>query len=497
MRKILIFFFVSAIIFSAFLINAEETTENLILPKLFYAIDSPEESDGSICLIWSKSPTEGKDIDYVIYESSSSQGPFEEKYVIDSFLKESLASENTKYFGPWEKYKNFRFKEVNLFVKTVKTTIKDAVTGKELLSYLYEEPGETVEKYEEDSTTGEEIFQYTYKDIESGEIKSGKFVISKKTDDKIKIINKVSTKVIAIKIVPKYFKLGMQRRGGVTPPLPIFLDKVVTAIPKINYFKWSKLNNLVVLFLMYIFVYYYINKAKKNPNIFLRKIAGLDAVDEAIGRATEMGKPILYSTGYYDASEISTIASINILGQVAKKVANYDSRIIIPCKWPVAMTVCQEVVKEAYIDAGRPDAYNPNDIFFIAGEQFSYTAAVNGLMVREKPAANFLLGTFAGESLLLAETGNTIGAIQIAGTDSVYQIPFFIAACDYCLIGEELYAASAYLSREPKIVGTLKGQDMGKILIVLAIILGIFFITLGSFMHNEYFNLIKYFFTVR
>jgi hypothetical protein len=161
------------------------------------------------------------------------------------------------------------------------------------------------------------------------------------------------------------------------------------------------------------------------------------------------------------------------------------------------MTVCQEVVKEAYIDAGRPDAYNPNDIFFIAGEQFSYTAAVNGLMVREKPAANFLLGTFAGESLLLAETGNTIGAIQIAGTDSVYQIPFFIAACDYCLIGEELYAASAYLSREPRIVGTLKGQDMGKILIVLAIILGIFFITLGSYNHNEYFNLIKYFFTVR
>ena len=494
MRKFLIFFFISTIIFSAFLVYSEETPEKLILPQEFYAIDSPEESTGSICLIWSKSPTEGKDIEYFIYQSTSKEGSFTEFEKIDSTNEKLKLSSNSTYFGLWKRNENYRYKEMNLTIKTIITTIKDISTGNELLSYTYEEPGETVEKFKTDSETGEEVFNYSYKDINTGEVKSGVFVISKRVDDKTKAINEVITKVIATRIDPKYFKLGMMRKTDLEP---LMLPDIVTAQPRINFFKWSKLNNIVVLILMYIFVYYYINKAKKNPNIFLRKIAGLDAVDDAIGRATEMGKPILYSTGYYDASEISTIASINILGQVAKKVANYDSRIIIPCKWPVAMTVCQEVVKEAYIDAGRPDAYNPNDIFFIAGEQFSYTAAVNGLMVREKPAANFLLGTFAGESLLLAETGNTIGAIQIAGTDSVYQIPFFIAACDYCLIGEELYAASAYLSREPRIVGTLKGQDMGKILIVLAIVLGIFFVTLSSFTYNEYFNLIKYFFTVR
>ena len=494
MRKFLIFFFVSTIIFSAFLLYAEEIPEKLILPQEFYAIDSPEESTGSICLIWSKSPTEGKGVSYVISESSSIDGPFKEKYVIDSTLKESLASENTKYFGLWKKYENYRNQEVNLTIETIQVIIKDAKTEEELLRYTYEKPGENIPEFKTDSVTGTETFHCTYKDTKTGEVRTGEFIISKQVDKKTVSINKVSTKTIATRIEPKFFKLGMRSDPKAEV---VMIDKVVTAMPKKNYFKWSKLNNIVVLILMYIFVYYYIEKAKKNPNIFLRKIAGLDAVDDAIGRATEMGKPILYSTGYYDASEISTIASINILGQVAKKVANYDSRIIVPCKWPIAMTVCQEVVKEAYIDAGRPDAYNPNDIFFIAGEQFSYTAAVNGLMVREKPAANFLLGTFAGESLLLAETGNTIGAIQIAGTDSVYQIPFFIAACDYCLIGEELYAASAYLSREPRIVGTLKGQDMGKILIVLAIILGIFFITLGSYNHSEYFNLIKYFFTVR
>lgn len=298
------------------------------------------------------------------------------------------------------------------------------------------------------------------------------------------------------KIPERYYKIGI--RPVADPAAVVMLEQVVSVVPHSNLFKWSKLNNLLILVLLYLFVWLYIELAKRNPNIFLRKIAGLEAVEEAIGRATEMGKPILYSTGYYDASEVSTIASINILGEVAKKVANYDSRLIVPCKWPVAMTVCQEVVREAFLNVGRPDAYNNDDIFFIAGEQFSYTAAVNGLMTREKPAANFFLGTFAAEALLLAETGNMIGAIQISGTDSVYQIPFFIAACDYCLIGEELYAASAYLSREPRIVGTLKGQDMGKILLVIVIILGALALTIAEYAPTdwEWLHYLKYLMTV-
>ena len=94
-------------------------------------------------------------------------------------------------------------------------------------------------------------------------------------------------------------------------------------------------------------------------------------------------------------------------------------------------------------------------------------------MVREKPAAVFLQGQFYAESLLMAETGNSIGAIQIAGTDSEHQLPFFIAACDYTLIGEELYAATAYLSKDPMFLGSLKGQDWGKIVIFAAVVLGV------------------------
>jgi hypothetical protein len=101
-------------------------------------------------------------------------------------------------------------------------------------------------------------------------------------------------------------------------------------------------------------------------------------------------------------------------------------------------------------------------------------------MVREKPATNLFLGHFWAESLVLAETGAATGAIQIAGTDSVFQLPFFITACDYTLIGEELYAASAYLSKEPLLMGSLKGQDWGKMIVLGILLIASALILLGS-----------------
>ncbi|MEZ5358624.1 MAG: fibronectin type III domain-containing protein [Candidatus Zixiibacteriota bacterium] len=229
---------------------------------------------------------------------------------------------------------------------------------------------------------------------------------------------------------------------------------------------------------------YFIRKARRGAELYIRPLAGIDAVDEAIGRATEMGKPILYIMGLGTAADIATIASFTILGRVAKKVAEYQTSLIVPCYDPIVMTVAQETVKTGYYDAGRPDAYNEDDVFFLTNQQFAYVSGVNGIMVRQKPATNFYLGKFYAESLIMAETGNSINSIQIAGTDEVTQIPFFVVACDYTLIGEELYAASAYLGREPVLLGTLKAQDWAKACVLICIILGV----LGAIAHQTWFT---------
>ena len=103
---------------------------------------------------------------------------------------------------------------------------------------------------------------------------------------------------------------------------------------------------------------------------------------------------------------------------------------------------------------------------------------MDGIISRTRPASIFLLGTFEAESLILAETGNSIGAIQIAGTDSTIQLAFFIVACDYTLIGEELFAASGYLTNNLSILSSVKAQDILKVLIALFVIAAIIWATI-------------------
>ena len=59
------------------------------------------------------------------------------------------------------------------------------------------------------------------------------------------------------------------------------------------------------------------------------------------------------------------------------------------------------------------------------------------------------------------------------------QLPFFIAACDYTLIGEELFAVSAYLSKDPRLVSSLKASDWVKVFCVACLVLGTILATFG------------------
>src|SRR3989338_4154644 len=264
-----------------------------------------------------------------------------------------------------------------------------------------------------------------------------------------------------------YFKLAM-----VSGDAKVFLDTIASATAHGNLIHTKKINNFVIMIIISTIILYFIVHARRNPDMFLRKIGGLDAVDEALGRATEMGKPVLFVHGLTGIGSISTIAATSILSRIARKIADYDANLKVVNNDPIVMSVSQEVVKESYLEAGRPDAYNHDNVVMVASEQFPYMAAVGGIMTREKPAANFFMGYFYAESLILAETVASTGAIQIAGTDSYTQLPFFITTCDYTLIGEELYAASAYLSREPMLLGSLRAQDLGKAAIIVILFFG-------------------------
>lgn len=270
-----------------------------------------------------------------------------------------------------------------------------------------------------------------------------------------------------------------------------------SVVPRGEWFNTDSVPVLVACATFMFLIFFFFLKAQSGTEFYLRPIAGIEAIDEAIGRATEMGKPILYVPGLSTISDVATIASLTILGRVAKKVAEYQTPLLVPNCDPIVYTVADETVKQGYLEAGRPDSYDPDSVFFITQSQFAYVAGVNGIMMRDRPATNFFLGMFWAESLILAETGSMSGAIQIAGTDAVVQLPFFITTCDYTLIGEELYAASAYLGREPKQLGAVKSQDALKVIIMGLVIIGLVLSTIATFTGNQSIDFLRNLITVQ
>lgn len=211
--------------------------------------------------------------------------------------------------------------------------------------------------------------------------------------------------------------------------------------------------------------------AQRGRLPFIRRIPGLNAIDEAVGRATEMGRPVLFSPGLSGLSIVS-LQALAIGTHVARYAARFGARFIVPVCDQTMMPITEQAVREVYSAEGKADAYRSDDVRFLSDRQFAYAAGVTGILHREKVAASFLFGQFYAESLILAENGQAVGAIQIASTPDLLQIPFFVVTCDYTLIGDEFYAASAYLSREPTLLGSLVGQDLGKALLFLFVVAG-------------------------
>ena len=77
--------------------------------------------------------------------------------------------------------------------------------------------------------------------------------------------------------------------------------------------------------------------------------------------------------------------------------ARYNTELDVPNKDPLTFAAARETVKEAYIEEGRPDLFNEAIVHYVTYDQFAYTASVSGIMMREKPAANFLIGSFYAE----------------------------------------------------------------------------------------------------
>ncbi len=93
-----------------------------------------------------------------------------------------------------------------------------------------------------------------------------------------------------------------------------------------------------------------------------------------------------------------------------------------------------------------------------------------GVLGIEAVDANVMIGEFGDEYLLMAEAAHRRRITQIGGATDPNVIPFVFATADQTLMGEEMYAAGAYLKHKPWHIGSLLAQDFMRWVIVIAII---------------------------
>ncbi len=236
----------------------------------------------------------------------------------------------------------------------------------------------------------------------------------------------------------------------------------------------------------YILVVFVATRKFKGTKEFpIKHLSGLDYIDDAIGRATEMGRPVHFTMG---SGELDSqyFAAFEYLGYIANKVAAYDTDIIVTNAIPEVQPITEEIVKSACVAQGKPELYKADNIRYVS--VYALRPAVLGTFEREQVAASFVLGNIYHESVIFVEAASRVGAITVGGTTQTAQIPFFVAGADYTLIGEEFYAGSVYLSGDITKFGCLVAQDAGKYFSLLFIILGSLLATFG----NDYFiNIIR------
>ncbi len=250
-------------------------------------------------------------------------------------------------------------------------------------------------------------------------------------------------------------------------------------------FQEGRIAPLILLIVFTIMFLVGISKAKKKLP-FIRRIAALEAIEEGVGRAAEMGRPLMWIPGAAGTSFIGggtsaagKMASISILAYAARLAAERGVRVICGTAWPDDKPIIEDVLLTEYKAAGKPELFRPEDVRFAPG-WFPYVTHAMGWLAREKPATSLIVGAFGHESLTISEASFNAGAFGIGGSNSIYQLPWIISCNDYSFIGTEMFVAGAYIARDPDQLGTVSATDWLTWILIAIIVIGMVVITAGS-----------------
>jgi len=240
----------------------------------------------------------------------------------------------------------------------------------------------------------------------------------------------------------------------------------------------SETQALVLVFLLMFLplMLFFASRVRAGHEVSLRRIPAFEALPDLIGRAAESGRALhigLGSGGVGGEETASALAGLSVLEYLADQAAIFDCPPVVTVADLALLPVAQDVLRNGYLRQNRLHGYRPTAVRFLGPTPAVYAAGVMDILAHEGIVANTMIGTMGDEYLLIGETGAKHGLTQIVGTSNVGALPFVFATADETLIGEEMFAGGAYLSRLPEHIGSLLAQDWMRLLLVSAILAGV------------------------
>lgn len=221
----------------------------------------------------------------------------------------------------------------------------------------------------------------------------------------------------------------------------------------------------------------------KRP-IERRPLPALRLVRHALERGAETGRAIHVSPGSGSigsrANTAATVAGLLAAERVATEAAFNGAPILASSGDAVAHLAQRGFLRQAYQQAGFGQDYDPVNVQLLAQQDpMAYASGVTTIYGRQELEASQLIGSFGEEFLLAGEVGAQAGVAQLAGSTGTTPQPLIYLTAEGALIGEEVYAAEAYLSRATAPQARLLTQDTLRTVIIVAIVVmtlvGLFF----------------------
>ena len=213
---------------------------------------------------------------------------------------------------------------------------------------------------------------------------------------------------------------------------------------------------------------------RRSPAV-LRPIEAFDQLKRVIGLAVENGTRLHISLGrgnLLTSRGGSALAALAMLRQLTERTAIADRSPIVTSGDASLAILSQDTLQAGYQAAGADDQYRTNTGRLTGLTPFSYAAGTIPVTRDENVSANVVIGDLGIEAALLAESADREDTHLIAASDNLTAQSILFASAQHPLIGEELFAAPAYVGAEPAHQASLQVQDILRWLIIVAILVG-------------------------